>query len=377
MALQRYTVSYSLNGISGWTAVTNLQSLNVNLGRVAQLDQIRSSNASFTLRYPTGFASPITDLVSGTFIKIENTTGSAYSIWLGKITDVMAEYGLPYVGGVGNADFLTVTCEGNFAAVGRMQGDSYVMPAGSLSQQCLNAYNESGVQIQFITSGSEPQLASTTVSNTWGDWVAKAAQSVNARMWDSSTTNGSWIVSPFFTNVSSVNFSDTANNSTNQVYNQINFDSLADNFYTQVTVTPESFGEATVTAVGATTPYRTYQTNTFNSSTSQATDFANYLLANYGTAKFAISSFTCMAEAQSSFQLDKIGYQNMMSQAPGTQVSVTFRGTTFQCIIEGVNMSATPAGASFTFYVSGADLNAYLILDNATFGRLDFNKLAY
>ena len=377
MALQRYTVSYSLNGISGWTAVTNLQSLNVNLGRVAQLDQIKSSNASFTLRYPTGFASPITDLVSGTFIKIENTTGSAYSIWLGKITDVMAEYGLPYVGGVGNADFLTVTCEGNFAAVGRMQGDSYVMPAGSLSQQCLNAYNESGVQIQFITSGSEPQLASTTVSNTWADWVAKAAQSVNARLWDSSTTNGSWIVSPFFTNVSSVNFSDTANNSTNQVYNQINFDSLADNFYTQVTVTPESFGEATVTAVGATTPYRTYQTNTFNSSTSQATDFANYLLANYGTAKFAISSFTCMAEAQSSFQLDKIGYQNIMSQAPGTQVSVTFRGTTFQCIIEGVNMSATPAGASFTFYVSGADLNAYLRLDSAVFGKLNFNKLGF
>ena len=377
MALQRYTVSYSLNGISGWTAVTNLQSLNINLGRVAQLDQIKSSNASFTLRYPTGFASPITDLVSGTFIKIENTTGSAYSIWLGKITDVMAEYGLPYVGGVGNADFLTVTCEGNFAAVGRMQGDSYVMPAGSLSQQCLNAYNESGVQIQFITSGSEPQLASTTVSNTWADWVAKAAQSVNARLWDSSTTNGSWIVSPFFTNVSSVNFSDTANNSTNQVYNQINFDSLADNFYTQVTVTPESFGEATVTAVGATTPYRTYQTNTFNSSTGQATDFANYLLANYGTAKFAISSFTCMAEAQSSFQLDKIGYQNMMSQAPGTQVSVTFRGTTFQCIIEGVNMSATPAGASFTFYVSGADLNAYLRLDSAVFGRLNFNKLGF
>lgn len=377
MALQSYTVSYSLNGISGWTAVTNLQSLNVNLGRVAQLDQIKSSNASFTLRYPTGFASPITDLVSGTFIKIENTTGSAYSIWLGKITDVMAEYGLPYVGGVGNADFLNVTCEGNFAAVGRMQGDSYVMPAGSLSQQCLDAYNESGVQIQFITSGSEPQLASTTVSNTWGDWVAKAAQSVNARLWDSSTTNGSWIVSPFFTNVSSVNFSDTANNSTNQVYNQINFDSLADNFYTQVTVTPESFGEATVTAVGATTPYRTYQTNTFNSSTGQATDFANYLLSNYSTAKFAISSFTCMAEAQSSFQLDKIGYQNMMSQAPGTQVSVTFRGTTFQCIIEGVNMSATPAGASFTFYVSGADLNAYLRLDSAVFGRLDFNKLGF
>jgi hypothetical protein len=40
-------------------------------------------------------------------------------------------------------------------------------------------------------------------------------------------------------------------------------------------------------------------------------------------------------------------------------------------------MSATPAGASFTFYVSGADLNAYLILDNPTFGTLDENRLGY
>jgi hypothetical protein len=114
-----------------------------------------------------------------------------------------------------------------------------------------------------------------------------------------------------------------------------------------------------------------------NSSTSQATDFGNYLLANYGTAQFAISSFTCMAEAQSSFQLDKIGYTSKLGASPGTQVAVTFRGTTFQCIIEGVTMSATPAGASFTYYVSGADLNAYLILDSTVFGRLDFNKLGY
>jgi hypothetical protein len=56
---------------------------------------------------------------------------------------------------------------------------------------------------------------------------------------------------------------------------------------------------------------------------------------------------------------------------------VAFRGTTYQCIVEGVTMSASPASSSFTFHLSGADLNAYLILNNAVFGRLDFNKLGY
>jgi hypothetical protein len=377
MPLQTYTVSYSLDGISGFTALTNLQGIQISLGRGAQLEQVKASTATFELRYPTGYASPVTALVSGTYIKIENTTGSAYTIWRGRISDVSARYGIPFVSGVGQADFLSVTCEGNFAAVGRMQGENYAMAAGGLSQQCLDAYNESGVEIQFITSGGEPQMAATTVSSTWADWVARAALTVNARLWDSSTANGSWIVSPFFSNVSTVNFSDTENNATNQIYNQINFDSLSDNFYTQIQVDPESYGVATVTQAGASLPYRTYQVNTLNNSTSQATDYANYLLANYGTARFAISSFTCMAEAQSSFQLDKIGYESLMPQAPGTQVSVAFRGTTYQCIIEGVTMSATPAGASFTYFVSGADLNAYLILDNTVFGTLDNNRLGY
>jgi hypothetical protein len=61
----------------------------------------------------------------------------------------------------------------------------------------------------------------------------------------------------------------------------------------------------------------------------------------------------------------------------GVQTEVVFRGTTFVCVVEGVTMSATPAGARFTFYFSGADLNAYFLLDDLTRGTLDYNKLGY
>jgi hypothetical protein len=40
-------------------------------------------------------------------------------------------------------------------------------------------------------------------------------------------------------------------------------------------------------------------------------------------------------------------------------------------------MSATPNSTRFTFYVSGQDLNAYLILDNTKLGKLDENRLGY
>jgi hypothetical protein len=375
MPLQSYTVSYSTDGIT-YTALTNVQNIQFSLGRQAQLDQVKASTGSFEMRYPTGFASPITALVAGTRVRVQNTTGVAYTIWSGRIDNVSAEYGIPYAGGVGQADYLSVSMEGAFAVTGRMQGNNYAMAAGSIVSQMSNASTQTGLTFYF-GGPSSTTLAATTVSTTWGDWVSRVCQSTNSRIWDAFNSLSVSVISPFAVSINSVNFSDTANNATNQVYNKINFDSLADNFYTQVTVTPESFGAATVTQAGASVPYRAYQANTLNASTSQATDFAQYLLANYGTARFAISSFTCMAEAQSSFQLDKIGAFDNLAYSPGTQVGVTFRGTTYQCIIEGVTMSATPAGASFTYYVSGADLNAYLVLDNPTFGRLDYNKLGY
>jgi hypothetical protein len=61
----------------------------------------------------------------------------------------------------------------------------------------------------------------------------------------------------------------------------------------------------------------------------------------------------------------------------GARVSVTFRGTVYYSIIEGVRVTATPESSRYTFYLSGADLNNYLILNDTVFGRLDYNKLGY
>ena len=61
----------------------------------------------------------------------------------------------------------------------------------------------------------------------------------------------------------------------------------------------------------------------------------------------------------------------------GARVSVTFRGTVYQSIIEGISVTATPESSRYTFYLSGADLNNYLILGDSVFGRLDYNKLGY
>jgi hypothetical protein len=111
--------------------------------------------------------------------------------------------------------------------------------------------------------------------------------------------------------------------------------------------------------------------NTLNASTGQALDYANYLLSTYHTPALAISSVRV-------FLNDTAFNPSYGCGDIATEVAVTFRGTTYQCIIEGAAFSGTPQGGVYaTYFVSGADLNNYLLLNNAVYGRLDFNKLGY
>jgi hypothetical protein len=254
------------------------------------------------------------------------------------------------------------------------------MAADTLYNQLDDCASASSTPVNTAVTNTQP-LGATTVSSTWADWLNKVLITLNGRIWDSDDINMR-VLTAFEQKIGTVNFSDVANNATSQVYNSVNFGSYADNYYTQVTVDPEGFAPVTVDTGGGN--YRTLLMNTLNGSTSQATDFANYLLANYKDQDFALLSFSCLAEAQTVFKLDQIsayypgyGVETGFASLPGTQVNVTFRGTVFSCVIEGASMTATPESSTYTYYVSGADLNAYLLLNNAVFGRLDFNKLGY
>ena len=72
-----YIVQYSTDN-STWTTLSNVQNININIGRQAMLDQYSASTASLTIRYPTGYASPIADMVSGTYIRIQRGYDSRY-----------------------------------------------------------------------------------------------------------------------------------------------------------------------------------------------------------------------------------------------------------------------------------------------------------
>jgi hypothetical protein len=378
MAVQSFVVD--VEGVSGTPAITlsNVVSINFKTGRERQLDQYATLSGTIVVRQPSA---PNAVIKPGSTVKVTWDDGGIYrSQFSASISNVQMSYGIPFAGGVGNADYLTISLEGYFARCGRASGENYAMAADTLFAQRTAASTASGLNIAYSSGGVGPAMGATTVSGTWGDWVNSVCLTTNGRMRES--FNGVFLFSPFYKQEAIVSFSDDSVAYVSpyiyQSYDRIEFASYADNFYTQVTVDPESFAAQTVQT--GVKPFRTYTANTLNASTGQATDYANYLLNNFTTSGLAITSFSCLANDQDPFRLwDLSNTANSLEvgNCVGAQINVIFRGTTYPCIIEGAAFTAVPGEARYTYYVSGVDQNAYLILDNATFGTLDFNRLGY
>lgn len=369
MPSPRFRVYIGPAGGSLTSEFTNVQSVTVNTGRRSPLEAYRSNTATFTVRYPNGYASPSALVVPGSIIAIYIDDGTTNRpCFYGQVSDAEVVYGKPYSSNVGPADYLTVSCESYFAVLGRAQGNGYSLAAASLNTQSNAINNDRGFQIFAIsTFGAEVPFPATTINGTFADWANLVALTFNGRIRDYGTTLS--IVNQYYKTPEVFGgFSDDGTAGTSR-YTEITFDSLADNYYTQVVVDPESYAEQTVQT--GSSPYRTYKVNTLNSSTGQALDYANYLLSTYSDPALAISSLRVFLNDTTLNPIYGAGYES-------TQVSVKFRGTTYQCIVEGATFSGTPSGGIYaTFHVSGADLNNYLLLDNAVYGRLDFNKLGY
>lgn len=364
-----YTAEYSTDGTT-WTALTNVQNLNGFAGRQRLTDTFEPSRMTVTLRYPTGYASPIAALIVGTQIRIKRT-GATYTLWFGKIRNVNAEYGIPYAAGVGNADYVTLECEGALAEFGRLQGNDQQIDQDLVTYQLSDISTYTGVVFgtTFDTTNS-PTLATSTVSGSYAEWFNTLANSVGATIKDGSGQVG--VYTKDFIGTLPANFSDAANNSTNQVYDRVAFDSISADYYTQVEVNTNSVG--TVTAETGAAPYRTLRISTFNVSTAQAQDVADYWLGIYNPPTFGISEISCLAEAQNSMNLE-LGYG--WWDLPGYNTYVTFRGTTYYMTILGVSLDATPDSARYTYYVADTDLYPYEVLDDPIYGQFDNRKLSW
>jgi len=373
---RNFEVAFSTDNVT-YTALTNVQNISLQIGRQALIDPFQPSRMTFTMRYPSGYASPITSLVSGTFIRLRNATQNRI-MWRGRISDVSVEYGKPYSGSTGVQDYLTVSVEGAMGQWGRQKANNYRIPQGTAST--TSAYNAlaeasagSGLSIGTTFVVDSPLVGAYEADSSWLDYINLFATTLGATVKDGSGQLG--VNTKDFVGSLPVAFSDTLNNSTHQVFEDIEFTSQVENFFTQVIINTHSFSQITKTSGSA--PFRTLELDTISGSAAQAEDLANYYLAIYDTARLGLTRITCRSEAQNTWNLDlgDGGYE--FWDIPGYRTDLTFRGTEYYVTILGASMQATPEGSTFTYYLIDNALTPWFFLDDPVYGVLGTNKLSW
>lgn len=372
MSLPNFYVSFDVAG-GPWEPTTEMISLAITAGRQNALDTYGATTVELVFRRTSANTADLDLLVPGTPVELGAfVAGNLLGL---EITDVINQFSI-----APNADLCVVTMEGSLARANRSWLNNYNLSADTLTLQCDDLTTESGITISGL-SDSDPQMDGTTVTSV-ADWLQKAATTVNGRIDD---TNEISLYDRFyyfaFGEASSGDpfvFSDgtvaTPSGSIRLDYQDIVFNSLAENYYTRAIVDPDNHAAQTSTAAGATAPYRVLQLNTFNSSTGQAQDYADFLVSTYSdpTHKRVASVTVNGATITASYFLN-----NFAQQCISATVPIIFRGTTYNAVIEGWAITMTPGESLYTFYFSGADLNNYLILDDPDRGKLDENRLGY
>jgi hypothetical protein len=159
---------------------------------------------------------------------------------------------------------------------------------------------------------------------------------------------------------------------------------LGDSFNNVVTV-DAPVGSYTATNAAGVALWGTWATTTtqVDGSSSQVQGCAEYLAALMGDAlsvnqiyfEIHVWDYAVNPSTLTLFQQ----YNDFISQNIDVvyRIPGTVSDTTYECVIEGLQINSDPEKTEYVFFLTPAELYRSFILDDAIFGTLDNNRLSY
>jgi len=357
----------------GNVALTDVQNVVMDTGRVQIQDPFKGSTATITGRNPQNLPS----LAIGTEMYVQIMRSPVYGsfVFFGKITNIEVIYGE-----VANMDRWVIQLEDGLAFAGRaITGPTFSWSAGIRTDQAATQAGLSAGVVVF-------NYWQTLTYNPQGQSLVSAQNVPNANLLSVlnqlATTEQGRLVSGGYDSVGIINrsdlgqaqfitsFSDGSLTATYPVtkYSEIRFASLGDSSYPMVTVEPE--GLATQSKG---TGSRDFLAKSYDQTTTQASNLADYILATLDVNTAAPLSISCISEIQTNdalidaFQLAQFGWK----------AELILRGQRYNVFLNGGTLTATPEQVRVTFNVVSSDAQNFFILDSTSFGVLDEDKLGF
>ena len=379
--------SATLNGT--YTALTGIQSISVNRGRQRFQDNLSPTSCVIELIPADSYALP---LAVGQFIDVRDAnTSTSPCYFAGRITDVSRRFDMPFDSGTGAApgDRITITATGATGVLASNSVTDFPVNSNLAWFDVFFAADRLGVGVGGVDLNA---TATSTISFTGGalDLINALLRTEqffiddldNRRLAFLISNNYDFLATQYPPGQGNRNFVFSDANTLGAFkFATLEYLSSVQNSFTKAEVVAP--GIATQVASTGVAPFNTLVYNTYNASTLAASNLAQLLIATQNlvaVTPFSVSTNTLLSPTCTTLSVlsnrtifDGVSDNGMNL---GSAVTVEFRGTTVQAQIQGINTTFYPDQARVQLYLSPS-LGAQFILDNATFGVLDTNKLGF
>lgn len=338
----------------------------VQRGRQQVQDPFKAGTATVT-----GFdISQVSALNIGDTFIIRTATISGtpivYDVFFGYIADISLNYGITSA-----ADTWTIQAEDALAAAGRAVTSQSFAAGDSTGVAATKAAVGTGVTVSSPGVFGSKVSAQTFSNDNLLAVLNTIATTEQGRL---SSSSGYGITFSSRNDQNSggkiCDFTDGTLSATNaQKYDAVTFRSRADSYYTQVITEPSGLAAQT-----SGTGTRTFSVATYDQTTGQADNLADYILGTLQVSQGVPSTISFLMESGNTANAMFITIFGVSSYYT---TSVILRGTQYNCFVEGSTISATPQQTRCTLNLSSTGAAVSFILDNAALGVLDTSRLGF
>lgn len=350
-------------GVASTYTITDLQSVFISWGLQNITDVWAPARVTIEGRNPDQFNTYPLKMGNGLQVDMSSTSGSPTvtnkPMFYGNISDIAYTYDF-----VTNGDRWRIEGEGTSARIGRQTGNA-TWTAGQNIEQAVEAFSPP-ITINGYNLASTVSAQSITEQQA-GSYFGSLLQMEQAAVGESYTAVD--LYGRNYTAWPGHTFSDGTVATTDPIkYDGIDFGSRAQNYNTKVVVSPDGLAAQT-----AGTGDRVYQVNTYDETTSQAADLANYLNASLVLQEGNPLVISCQDFVQPHNYLKDMCTPIL----PWSHFQIAFRGDLYPVYAIGGTITATPEATRFTYNLIPDSVKQFLILDSLYFGTLDTNKLGF
>lgn len=338
-------------------AITNVQSFQLNRGRTKISDDFRPGTGTINGRRPDLL--PTLKIGDTIRVEIHNpvTLGTLQLDY--RVADLIIDYGI-----TSSLDTWTLEVEDAFAYLGRAVVTRTWASGSIASDVAVNICSDVGLTLVRNSVGTTP-VSAQTVTNAFALDVFQTLANTEQALVQANATTLTWYSRGWQSAITYYAFSDTG--TTAVPYDALTFSSMADNYADKVVVQPRGSTE-----VVSGTGIFSYNLDSYSFDTGQATDLSLFVKGIFDVQTGTPQSISVLANTD-----DSAGTDSLRACAVGSGISLTFRGLTYQMLVQGFTITSNPTDTRITYYVSSTSFYAFLTLNDALLGKLDQNKLGF